>query len=95
LKKLLAIILAINLIAFAAHAETDKIRMSGTICPSCDQNLEKSFSELKAVDKVSVDIKGMVVTVKTKAGQILTVEDIKKTLNDNGLNLVSILSSNP
>ena len=90
MKKLLILSLALGLIPFAAHAETEKITVNGMVCAFCAAGIEKSFGELSAVDKTIVDLDNRLVTVITKDGQKLDDATIEKIIKDNGFDTVDI-----
>lgn len=98
MKKLLAGMMALSLVSFAAHtahAETDKITVNGMVCAFCAQGLEKSFGKMSAVDKVNVSLDNMLVTIYIKDGQALGDDAIKQTIKENGLDTVTIERTNP
>lgn len=94
MKKLAFYSLMLSLIAFSAHAETDKITVNGMVCAFCAQGLEKSFGKIDVIDKINVDLDNMMVTLHVKDGQKLDDATIQKAIKENGLDTVKIERSN-
>jgi len=94
MKKLSIYVLALSLVSFAAHAETEKVTVNGMVCAFCAQGIKKSFSKLDAVDQTIVDLDHKLVTIITKQGQKLDDATIEKAIKDNGFDTVKIERSN-
>ncbi len=95
MKKLPIYVLAMSLISFTAHAETDKITVNGMVCAFCAAGIEKSFGKVDAVAKTIVDLDNKLVTIITKDGQKVDDATIKQIIKDNGFDTVNIERTNP
>jgi copper chaperone CopZ len=95
MKKLLVFVFVVNLIAFAARAETAHVTVNGMVCAFCAQGLEKSFGKMDSIEKTDVDLDKMQVTLKIKDGKQLDNAAIKKAIEENGLDTVKIERTNP
>lgn len=95
MKKLVILVLAFNLIPFAARAETDLITVNGMVCAFCAQGLEKSFGKIGIIDKINVNLDNMLVTLHIKDGQVLDDGTIRQAIKENGLDTVKIERTSP
>jgi copper chaperone CopZ len=92
MKKLLATLLALGLIASVALAGTSNINVSikGMVCSSCAKKMETKFKAQDGVQNVSVDLKKGMVKVTMKDGKNLTDEQIKALVDDQDYSVAAI-----
>lgn len=60
------------------------IKAKGMVCAICAQGIEKKFSKFKEVKKTTVDLDKMEVRLNFNKGQKLTMEQVKKVIEDSG-----------
>lgn len=86
-------IVFIALAAFPAMAQQDansyEIGVDGISCPFCSYGIEKELSAIEGVDKLGVDIKRGVVTVRMKADASLNEAQARKATKDAGFKMRS------
>ena len=95
MKKILAIVAMVSLLALPAYAETAKVTVNGMVCAFCAVGIKKSFSKLDAVENVDVNLDKKLVTIKIKDGKSLDDTAIKQVITDAGYDSVDIERTNP
>ncbi len=76
--------------AFAAHAETVKIKVDGMVCAFCAGAIEKKMKANKETAEVYVSLENKIVAVALKSGQKLDDAKLKAQIADAGYEVKSI-----
>lgn len=80
--------LFVLMLSFSALAETVQVGVNGMVCSMCAQGIKKKFSEVKAIEKIEVDLDKKLVTLSTKE----SVDDatIRERIKEAGYDVTSI-----
>ena len=101
-KKLTILIFSLSLMAFVSiflqAKETNKqnkdvivVYVEGLVCDFCAVGLNKTFKkQKKTIDSIEVDLKKSLVKIFLKANKKLSDKKIKKLIEGNGFDVVSI-----
>lgn len=73
-----------------ASAEEVMVTVKGMVCSFCAQGIKKTFGKLDSVKSVYVDLDKKIVTLQTQDSKPLSDEEIKRTINDAGYDVLSI-----
>ena len=85
---------SIVLFPFVARAETVHVTVKGMVCSFCAQGIKKTFGKMEPVAKVDVDLDKKLVSIEIKDGATLPDEQITKSINDAGYDVVKIERGN-
>lgn len=90
MKKIALAIVALNLLATSAYAETIKVSVNGLVCSFCATGIEKTFKKQTPVESVHVDLDSKLVTVVTKPKQTMDDATVTGLITDAGYSVVNI-----
>ena len=89
-RKLITLIIAFGLTTIVS-AETIHTTVNGMVCAFCATGIEKTFRKQPEVESVKVDLPSKQVTIKTKAGKILSDAKIKEVVTYSGYTMGKIV----
>ena len=106
MKKIIMLLMVFNFYALAGSgksepklslAETYKmssnvmlVNVKGMVCDFCAQGLKKKFGEIDEVENIDVDLESGNVLIRLKAGKTISDAKVKKAVEENGLEVISI-----
>jgi mercuric ion binding protein len=73
-----------------AFAETINASVNGMVCAFCATSIEKTFRAQPSVEDVQIDLETQQVTIKTKKGQTISDDEIKKIITYDGYDVTNI-----
>ncbi len=73
-----------------ASAEEVTVIVKGMVCSFCAQGIKKTFGKIDSVKSVNVDLDKKVVTLHTEGNKPLSDEEITRTINDAGYDVLTI-----
>src|SRR5262245_17430517 len=89
-QRIALLIFASTLIPASAIAEEITVTVKGMVCSFCAQGIKKTFSKNEDIKDVKVDLDKKLVTIQTKDGASVGDDQITKTINDAGYDVLSI-----
>ncbi len=89
-KYLFVVALALLLLPTTVLAEKITITVKGMVCSFCAQGIKKTFSKNENVKDIQVDLDKKVVELETSAGSSISDEELQRTINDAGYDVVKI-----
>ena len=66
--------------------------MKGLVCAFCAQGVKAKFGKVDAVKRVKVNMDTMEVKVLLKPGRTVTVDQVKKTVEEAGYTYVGLVN---
>ncbi len=88
MKKILYLL--VILVSLPVAAESAKVKVTGMVCDFCARGVEKSFKGRDDIEKINVSLEDSLVEIQLKEKSILSDEEIRKVITDNGLSVISI-----
>ncbi len=67
-----------------AQVEKVEIRVDGLACPFCAYGLEKKLKKIEGVEKVQINVKDGIATLRSKKGKSVEVENLESVVKDAG-----------
>ena len=89
-KQLVTLTFAFLLLPSIVLAEEISITVKGMVCSFCAQGIKKTFSKNEHVKSVRVDLERKIVEIETKDDASISDEDIRRTINDAGYDVLAI-----
>src|SRR5262249_21324586 len=84
------LLLALALLAPAAHAETIEMTVNGLVCGFCAQGIEKTLRKNPATADVVVSLENRLVAVATNEATDIADADLRKALSNAGYDVKAI-----
>jgi copper chaperone CopZ len=72
------------------RADEVTITVKGMVCSFCAQGIKKTFGKNEKVTAVNVDLEKKLVKVETRDGESISDEELRKTINDAGYDVLEI-----
>lgn len=67
-----------------AQVEKVEIRVDGLACPFCAYGLEKKLKKIEGVEKVQINVKDGIATLRSKKGKSVEFENLESVVKDAG-----------
>jgi mercuric ion binding protein len=90
MKKILFIILFLNILSTNAKETNYQLQVNGLACPFCEYNIYKKLSTIEGVMDIKVNLKKGLVDVRMQDGKNLPEAQIQQDITDAGFTLKSV-----
>lgn len=74
-----------------SKSEVLHVSIYGLVCDFCARSIEKMLSKKESVDKISVSLENMLVTIRTKQGMNLNDLEVQEVITNSGYEVKEIL----
>lgn len=90
MKRFIAVVATLALLATAADAGTIEMKVYGLVCGFCAQGIEKTLRRNPATDDVVVSLENKLVAIGTKPGADISDAELRKALTEAGYDVKAI-----